>query len=506
LKRIAKFIAVIILITTLFALPACSSPDGGKNNGKPENNADTSESGQLEETAEAIPESFIPNLPDMDYDGYEFRALVCTNNVYGFYTFDVEGQNGDILDDAIYTRNRYIEEKYNVVLKETAIEDFMQLSPRFKRSVTSGSDDFDICLQIDRYGYDLAVEGYALSADKLPYMDLTRPWYRHDLNDTFSVGNKHFIAYSDECLHIYEGSMIMSFNKRLVSDLGIESPYNLVKNNAWTYDKFFDLCRSAVYDIDGDGIMTDADLYGVVCQDDQLLANFWICAGYQTVVKDPDGMLALNTANENFYNILEKARENLFGGIKLYFDARNDKVDNFKPRNAQDGVRDISLQQFENNLALFHATSIGRIPHMRAMETDFGIVPFPKADGKQARYYTRVSGGWFKMVPSHTLDPERTSIILEAVAAESRKTVLPAFKDINLRTKLARDDESAEMLDIIFDNIVADLGDMMFLDSIGSLFTMEIRGQGNFASLIEKNEAGFQKVLDKVNEAASNLD
>lgn len=497
MSHVAKFILAAMFLAALLSASACSVPDAKKN-------ADDPKEAQAEEPSRAEPERFVPDLPEADFGGYEFCALVCENNVYGFYTFDVEEETGDALDDAIYMRNRQIEQRYSVALKQSAIQDFMQLGERFKKSVKSGSDDFDICLQIDRFGYDLAVEGYALSADKLPYLDLSQPWYRHDLNDTFSVGGKYFIAYSDECLHIYEGSMIVCFNKKLVSDLQLESPYNLVKNDEWTYDSFFGLCRAAALDLDGDGQMTDADRYGIVCQDDQLLSNFWICAGFQTVAKDPGGMLVLNIADENFYRLLEKAHQNLFGGSKIYFDAHRDKVDTLKPRNAQDGVRDISLQQFESDLALFHAASVGRVPHMRSMDTDFGIIPFPKADEAQGRYYTRVSGGWIKMVPSHAPDPGRTSVILEAMAAESRNSVLPAFKETNLKTKFARDDESAEMLDIVFGSAVADLGDIMFFD-ICVAFVEETRGNGNFASLAEKKSASFQKILDKANESAANL-
>jgi hypothetical protein len=505
MKHILKLIIAINITVILFALPACSKPADGDNlqTGNPSGSSQKDES---KESKEAAPERFTPNLPDRDLNGYEFRALVCANNVYGFYTFDAKEESGDTLDDAIYKRNRYIEEKYNVVLKQTEIKDFMQLSVMFKKSVTSGSDDFDIALQIDRYGYDLAVEGYALSADKLPYLDLSQPWYNHDINDAFSVGNKYFLSYSDECLHLYECSQIVCFNKQLVADLALENPYDLVNAGNWTYDKFFDLCRAAASDIDGDGKMTDADRYGVVCDDAQFLPNFWVCAGISTIVKDSSGMLTLNfDNNENFYNMLDRAREGLFGGNKIYFCAGTDNAAILKPRNEY-GARDISLQQFENKLALFNVTSIGRIPHMRAVEMDFGIVPFPKADENQSRYITRVSGGWPKIVPNHAPDPERTSIVLEAIAAESRNIVIPAFKEINLKTKQARDNESAEMLDIIFNNRFADMGDVIFLDVICVPFINEIRGSGNFASLVEKTSANFQKALDKVNKSAANLD
>jgi len=193
-------------------------------------------------------------------------------------------------------------------------------------------------------------------------------------------------------------------------------------------------------------------------------------------------------------------------GEKIYFAAEKDKVSTFKPRDSQDGIRDISRQQFESNLALFYVTSMGIVPQMRAMEADFGIIPFPKADETQDRYLTRTgSAGWLKIPPTHALDPVRTSIIMEALAAESRNTTVPAFKETSLRTKFARDDESAEMINLIYDNIVLDLGDLLFFD-IRDAFMAEIRGKGNFVSLAEKRTVNWQKLLNAYNNAAASLD
>lgn len=487
-----KFAALILFAIIIFVMFACANP-GSKEN----YNTANSETDQTEETTKETTERYIPDLPDIDFGGYEFRAFVPISNIHGNYAFSTGEETGDIINDAIYTRNRYIEAKYNVFLKQTEIEDMWQLSDIFKKSVTSGSDDFDLCVQIGRYGYSLAVEGYAMRAEELPYLDMTKPWYAYDINETMSVGNIHFIVYSDECLNLYEGLQALCFNKNLINDLGLEVPYDLVYNETWTYDKFFDMCKAATHDVDGDGSMTDNDRYGVLSQIDMFISNFWVCAGIKTVVKDSDNMLVLNTVgNERLINVLEKTRQNLYGGEKIYFDAYVDIKGNTD--------REVSHQQFENNRGLFYSAQMAMVPYMRGMETDFGIVPFPKENENQSRYYTRVIDAWPKIVPNNAPDPERTSIILEAVAAESKSTTVPAYKEISLRTKFTRDNESSEMIDIIFNNAVMDLGDIMWLE-IRSPFIYEASGNGNFVSVAEKNAKSFQRLLDKVNNAAADL-
>ena len=53
---------------------------------------------------------------------------------------------------------------------------------------------------------------------------------------------------------------------------------------------------------------------------------------------------------------------------------------------------------------------------------------------------------------SFGVDPDKISVILEAMAGKSHDTLLKAYYDVTLKRKNSRDDESAEMLDIIFGN------------------------------------------------------
>lgn len=494
-KNVARFIAVLSVAALLLFIPACSRAGTGENGG----NADSIEDAAgPKEAGGKAPERFVPKLPDADLGGYEFRALVFE---YGTSTvaFDAEEETGDLINDAIYKRNRYVEEKYNVALKQIKTQNTpWDANDSFKRSVMSGADDFDVCSQVDFKAFELVAEGLVLSADRLPYIDLAQPWYMRDINEASSVQNKTYIAFGDECLSLYENISVLCFNKKLMQDLGFENLYNLVRDGRWTYDKFFEMCGEAALDIDGNGKMDASDRYGIVSQNDAFLPLFWICAGIQTVVKDSEDMLALNLAgNEKLFGLLEKTCQMLYGGKKIYFDS-------FEELGYTEENRNVSRRQFENDLGLFYAAGIGGVPALRAMETDFGIVPFPKADESQDRYYARMANPWPKIVPVHAPDPERTSMILEAVAAESGNAVIPVLKELCLKTKFTRDDESVEMVDLIFGSVFIDLGDSMYWD-VRSAVTSEMMGKGNFASMAEKQSAKLQKILDNFNELIANM-
>lgn len=94
------------------------------------------------------------------------------------------------------------------------------------------------------------------------------------------------------------------------------------------------------------------------------------------------------------------------------------------------------------------------------MESDFGLLPYPKLTETQENYYSTVApyNSQFICVPLIQNDVERTGIITEALAYYGKEIVTPAYYDVNLIGQTARDEESADMLDIIFDSLVFDIG------------------------------------------------
>jgi len=136
------------------------------------------------------------------------------------------------------------------------------------------------------------------------------------------------------------------------------------------------------------------------------------------------------------------------------------------------------------------------------METDFGIIPYPKYDINQENYVSRVEYYMTMQLPITNPDHARAGVMLEALNSESAKTIIPAFYDIALKTKYARDDESSQMLDLIFSTLVVDIGDTTLCDKIRDSFmaTMFEKNDRNLASKIESTEIIIQKFIDNIPE------
>ena len=103
-------------------------------------------------------------------------------------------------------------------------------------------------------------------------------------------------------------------------------------------------------------------------------------------------------------------------------------------------------------------------------------------------------------VPLTVSDVERTSIILEALNAETYKTVVPAYYEIALKVKYARDNESVEMMDMIMESRIFDFG-YVYDNWNGASFWLEnlvASKKPDFESYYAKNEKKIMKYYQKV--------
>ena len=165
---------------------------------------------------------------------------------------------------------------------------------------------------------------------------------------------------------------------------------------------------------------------------------------------------------------------------------------------------------FSEDLILFTWIRMRIVERLRGMETDFGIIPCPKLDKAQEKYitYNEPNAGTGISIPRTAGNPERTGMILEDLSAESRYTLQPAYYEINLRGKYARDDESQEMIDIILSNTAHDIG---YIYNFGNYAALTCHRYGRdmkveWVSKFEASEVKMQNDINKLIEAVEKLD
>ena len=104
---------------------------------------------------------------------------------------------------------------------------------------------------------------------------------------------------------------------------------------------------------------------------------------------------------------------------------------------------------------------------LRDMADTYGILPLPKWDEDQKEYRTHIYDQYSTFNLPKTVSPDRyefIGIMMEALCAESFRTVYPAYYDVALKNKYAYDANAAAMIDLIRDGAGMDLA-FMFSDS-----------------------------------------
>jgi len=499
-----KLIAVILLITMLISalsmLVSCQTGANNdtKNNPGDENNINQADNQNPSDVNQTTTEKLYPDLPAKDFGGYEFKFLTRTlNSDVDWVEWDhrdlyAEELNSDIINDAVFNRNKKIEEKYNIAISEVVVTDF---SGTIRKTVKGGDDTYDVVCPHLMEVAALAQDGTIMDLFSIPNLEFEKPWWNQNCPRDLSIGRRLFVMQGDLLIMDNDAMEAMIFNKALLQDHALENPYEIVKNGEWTFDKLIEMSRGVSQDLNGDGKMyIRDDRFGVILQSDTDI-SFLVSGGEKVASKDENDYPIVTFGSERCYRIMDAVS-------KLMLD--EDNVVQLHRYYGKFGIYDEQVKMMEENRALFSWIRMRVVERLRGMETDFGIIPLPKLDKAQEKYITHNNPhtGAGISVPRSASDLERTGMILEDLCAESKYTLQPAYYEINLKGKYARDNESYDMLDIILNNTAYDIG---YIYNFGG-FAMSIIHYGrdkktNYASTFEKAEQKMWKDINKTIEA-----
>ena len=488
-KIFSVLIVFAMLFSMVFLIAGCAK---NETEIKPTEAANSEVGEEVEENKE--PTKIFPDLDDADFQGYTFSILTRTSTAVDWLDWiprDVFAQeeNGDTINDAVYRRNTYIEDKYNFKIEQLFTENF---GNDIKKSVNAGDEIYDMIESPLRDAPGLAQTGYFMNLYEIPNLDLNQPWWDQDATAACSVGGKLYFTSGDILMVNNDTCTGIVFNKELLKELALDDPYPIVKEGKWTMAKLYEFCKDASKDLNGDGVMDYRDdRYGFIGQRDTLI-SFLHSSGETITKKDENDLPYITFGNERSYAAMEACFKVMYEG-DITHNAHH--LEGKVP-----GIYPVSEEMFMSNRALFMWLRLRIVENLRSMDTDFGILPLPKLDENQGIYYTDVISytGCAMSIPVTASDTARTGHILEAICAESKYTTMPAYYDITLKTKMARDEDSSDMLDIIFANRVWDIGELSnFGDFSWQLIALSMKNDSNIASLFEKLRPKMETAIEK---------
>ena len=501
LKRtMAMLIALLMLVPTL---ASCSdnTPAETKETTSQQETAQTAESTDASaDESETEDERIKPNIPESaDFGGDDITFLhwynpAWTETVRQSRDIYAEGITGEAINDAVYNRNVKIEDAYKVKIA-LQLEQSTDIASMVGQQVTAGDSTYDVVYQILSAAPALIQKSYFHNLFNVPNIDLEKPWW--DQNSISSLSTMGILPLVSTSINVNDkdATAALAFNKTIAENNQLEDLYTLVREGKWTYDKLTEMAEATYNDSNGDGTMTPDDVYGFLGGRD-VIDSLYHGSGSQFITKNENDEFVFTFGTERDVDVISKGIDIV--NSSWYFN-----------HHAWKDQSDILYRQiFETGHGLFFWMRLDDVTNMRAGDADFGIIPIPKYEEAQDKYYSLVSQHTTGLmsIPITCAGDELSMVgmVLEALAAESHYTLIPEYIETSLKTKNSRDAESADMLDIILNNRVFDPMNVYSFANFGDAI-MDAADANNkdMASLIKSKEKLVNKSIEKVLKAVS---
>ena len=434
------------------------------------------------EATEPVEELEITVKPE--YSGKTVNILCCGNWTYS--EFWAEEITGEPLNDAKYNMASMLGELMGVTIQVE--EDFGSSGGSGKgftyiaNSKMAGDHAYDIA-SIGTYDVSsLAYQGYLYDLNTMENIDLSKSWWDPKAQEQLEIGGRMFYTTGDAMTLDNNCTYCILFNKSMIAENKLESPYELVKNNQWTQEKMIEMSQGIGADLDGNGKYDDQDRYGFLIWTDSAIGIMHAAGARFATIENGD-TITYTLNNEKNLAVLER-----------WINVRNDKNNMFIEGSG-------STKGFEEGRVLFYTRYINSVHSLRELELDFGILPYPKGDAEQEDYCNTLHayGNALMCIPD-AADPEMSAAIMEALSYYGQKELLPAYYDITLVGKGIRDADSEEMLDIIFATRFFDVGTYYQIGNLNVAVNDQlIKGSNSLVSMLKASEKVVQKTLDKIN-------
>jgi len=489
MKKTKKAILVFVLFAVFSSFAAC-----GENEKKPDSGAAGDD---LAENADAgtneEPQIDFASLPAADYGGADFNIANLSGYDWCDTTLDVEAEEtGDILNDAIYKRNQAVAEKYNVKLNFIDIP-HSQISGKVKNQMLAGASEYEMMQAPMRYDVmPLSVDNFIADANKLDQsglLDLSNPWWDQFANSSMSICKKIFYLFGDFTLADKEYSTAILFNAAMQKEYGMPDFYQIVREGDWTLDTMLGFMRTATKDLDGDGKWTKEDQFGLVSNVNSSHQLFY-GMGETMVKKDGDDVPYWVIGEEAFIYAYDK--------VWQFLHTDNAAFDAMSNGSHQD-------EMFADGKALFDCTLLAAVrapktTSMRGVDFEFGLLPSPKLDASQERYYNYLDYSTPCMAIINN-DGERLACsaqILEALNARSGE-VQQTYMQYALPLKYFRDEQSFEMFDIMMSHRIFDIAGVYNWGGFVDKIRADLSGKkpDTLVSCIEANLSKAQMAMEE---------
>lgn len=439
-----------------------------------------------------------------NFDGYELKILNLDEQYGCYIRLDFDEQTGEMLDDAIYNRNRRLEDKLNFRMKEVVLPGGAEwetgqiaVCDALIQSVMADDDEYDAAYVPPYFKPSVVTDGYVMNLLDIPELKVYEEYWDIIVNEEMTLNDTLYTASGPLHLMTLGQAWVLLFNQDMMDDLQLEYPYQMVRDGVWTFDKLNEYA-SAGARLNGETSFniteTSTQILGIAGHETAASAMMY-ASGVRFYEKGDDG-ISLTLESNHLYDVMDKlAKVSTKSNGNIYYN--------------NGGAPKGYMALFKANRALFVTCELKATMQIRDMQTPFGLVPMPKYDENQENYYSEITNFTeFLVIPKTQQNTSTVGFILDALTYESWKGILPAYYDVSLSLKGLRNEESIEMMQIVRENRGLEFTDIYSIATSVTtpLDRILLQGSGDASGAASKIASGKAAAEVKMTEFLAALD
>jgi hypothetical protein len=312
---------------------------------------------------------------------------------------------------------------------------------------------------------------------------------------------------SDISIARFAGLRFMYFNKQIIENYNLTSPYTNLAENTWDLDTFLNLVKS----VRTDPTSSEFGTYGLVLEtgaSNGVYMHMIVGCGLRYSGFDSDGKL-ICTLSDNISKI-----DDAFSRMKTVFSDK-ECVITMDESDARDAaIHGTKLGEGEHKYArarsmfaqghfLFTHTSIAQSARFaEIMTADFGCMPNPKYNLDQEEYshksdpYTVC----YAIPKAANIDLERLGTVLDYWSYISNEYTIQTYYDITIKSKKVKEVTASEVVDIVKRTAHYELIDVFEVSGVTDALK-NAYDNGNISRQLQSYTRTINSALGKLNKA-----